>query len=76
MMTMLERAIAAAANAVGADPQDLRGSRPAQGCANGSRGNGCSKSTPYKWTGIIEEGEVEIVRGAGRPGKRTHRGRS
>ena len=25
MMTMLERAIAAAANAVGADPQDLRG---------------------------------------------------
>jgi hypothetical protein len=45
-MTMLERAIAAAANAVGADPQDLRGVakgarlrewRPGTGCFTNRR---------------------------------------
>ena len=63
-MTMLERAIAAAANAVGADPQDLRG------LATGATLREWQpeewlfhESTPYHWTGIIEEGEVEIVRG-------------
>ena len=63
-MTMLERAIAAAANAVGADPQDLRG------LATGATLREWQpeewlfhESTPYHWMGIIEEGEVEIVRG-------------
>jgi CRP-like cAMP-binding protein len=64
MMTMLERAIAAAANAVGADPQDLgviakgarlREWRPGEWLFH--------ESAPYEWTGIIEEGDVEIVGG-------------
>jgi aspartate ammonia-lyase len=65
MMTALERAIAAAANAVGADPQDLR--RLAKGARLREWQPGewlFHESTPYEWTGIIEEGEVEIVRGA------------
>lgn len=64
-MTTLERAIAAAANAVGADPQDLgviakgerlREWRPGEWLFH--------ESAPYEWTGIVEEGEVEIVGGA------------
>ncbi len=66
-MTTLERAIAAAANAVGADPQDLgviakgarlREWRPGEWLFH--------ESAPYEWTGIIAEGEVEIVGGGAR----------
>jgi aspartate ammonia-lyase len=64
-MTALEPAIAAAANAVGADPQDLQ--RLAKGARLREWQPGewlFHESTPYEWTGIIEQGEVEIVRGA------------
>ena len=37
-MTVLERAVAAAASAVEANPE---GSALARGCANGNRGSGC-----------------------------------
>ena len=63
-MTMLERVIAAAANAVGADPQDLRELATGARLREWQPGEWLFyESTPYKWTGIIEEGEVEIVRG-------------
>jgi aspartate ammonia-lyase len=65
MMTMLERAIAAAANVVGADPQDLRGFVKGARLREWRPGEWLFReSTPYEWTGIIEEGEVEIVGGA------------
>ena len=63
-MTMLERAIAAAAAAVGADPDDLRGLAAAATLREWKPEDWLfHESTPYDWTGIIEEGEVEIVRG-------------
>jgi aspartate ammonia-lyase len=63
-MTMLERAIAAAAIAVGADADDLRPLAEAATLRQWKPEEWLfHESTPYEWTGIIEEGEVEIVRG-------------
>ena len=64
-MTMLERAIAAAANAVGADPQDLGVIAKGARLREWRQGEWLfHESTPYEWMGIIEEGEVEVVGGA------------
>ena len=63
-MKMLERAIAAAATAVGADTDDLRGLASAATLREWKPEEWLfHESTPYDWTGIIAEGEVEIVRG-------------
>ncbi|GLP81004.1 hypothetical protein TUM20984_24240 [Mycobacterium antarcticum] len=63
-MTVLERAIAAAANAVGADAEDLRGLATGAALREWQPGEWLfHESTPYHWTGILEEGAVEIVRG-------------
>ena len=64
-MTTLERAIAAAANAVGADPRDLRAVTKRARLREWRPGDWLfHESAPYEWTGIVDEGEVEIVRGA------------
>lgn len=58
-MTMLERVIAAAANTVGADPQNLRGLATRAALREWSPEEWLfHESTPYRWTGIIEEGAV------------------
>ena len=63
-MTMLERAIAAAASAVGAEPEDLRWLATGARLREWQPGEWLfHESTPYDWTGIIEDGDVEIVRG-------------
>jgi hypothetical protein len=56
-MTMLERAIAAAASAVGANPEDLRWLATGARLREWQPGEWLfHESTPYDWTGIIEEG--------------------
>ena len=63
-MTMLERAIAAAASAVGAEPEDLRWLATGARLREWQPGEWLfHESTPYDWTGIIEDGDVDIVRG-------------
>ena len=66
-MTMLERAIAAAASAVGAEPEDLRWLATGARLREWQPGEWLfHESTPYDWTGIIEDGDVDIVRPARR----------
>jgi aspartate ammonia-lyase len=64
MMTVLERVIAAGASAIGADPEDLRWLATGARLREWQPGEWLfHESTPYDWTGIIEDGDVDIIRG-------------
>ena len=63
-MTTLEGVVAAAANTVGADPKDLRWLTTGARLREWQPGEWLvHESTPYDWTGVIDDGDVYIVRG-------------